>query len=53
MLSRTLNKLVRLNKQVPQRTMASAATLNDPPKRVIVTGGGGQIAYSIAVRIAA
>jgi len=51
MLSKTLNQL-RTVTPVAQRTMASAATLNDDPKRVLVSGAAGQIAYSIVYRIA-
>lgn len=51
MLSKTLNQL-RTVTPVAQRTMASAATLDDPPKRVLVSGAAGQIAYSIVYRIA-
>jgi malate dehydrogenase len=32
--------------------MASAATLDDAPKRVLISGAAGQIAYSIVFRIA-
>jgi len=51
MLSKTLTQL-RTVTPVAQRTMASAATLNDPPKHVLVSGAAGQIAYSIVYRIA-
>ena len=52
MLSRNLNKLTRVN-QVATRSMASAAsTGDDQPKRVLVSGAAGQIAYSIVYRIA-
>ena len=51
MLSKTLNQL-RTFTPVTQRTMASAATLDDPPKRVLISGAAGQIAYSIVFRIA-
>merc|ERR1712110_397974 len=50
MLSRNLNKLNRFN-QVAQRSMASSAA-SDDPKRVLVSGAAGQIAYSIVFRIA-
>ena len=53
MLSRTLNKLTRANQMVAQRSMASAAAAgDDQPKRVLVSGAAGQIAYSIVFRIA-
>jgi malate dehydrogenase len=32
--------------------MASAASMNDPPKRVLVSGAAGQIAYATVFRIA-
>ena len=51
MLSKTLTQL-RTVTPVAQRTMASAATLNDDPKHVLVSGAAGQIAYSIVYRIA-
>jgi hypothetical protein len=51
MLSRSVNKLARFNK-VTQRSMASSATLDDEPKRVLISGAAGQIAYSIVFRIA-
>jgi len=51
MLSRTLNKATRFN-QVAQRSMASASSSDDQPKRVLVSGAAGQIAYSIVYRIA-
>ena len=50
MLSRNLNKLNRFN-QVAQRSMASSAA-SDDPKRVLISGAAGQIAYSIVFRIA-
>ena len=52
MLSRNLNKLTRFN-QIAQRSMASSATASDAePKRVLISGAAGQIAYSIVYRIA-
>lgn len=52
MLSRSFNKLTRFN-QVAQRSFASAAaTSDDQPKRVLISGAAGQIAYSIVFRIA-
>merc|ERR1712110_185789 len=50
MLSRNLNKLNRFN-QVAQRSMASSSG-DDQPKRVLISGAAGQIAYSIVFRIA-
>ena len=55
MLSRSFNKLTRVNQisQVAQRSMASSSAISDaPPKRVLVSGAAGQIAYSIVFRIA-
>ena len=54
MLSRSFNKLTRFSQfnQVAQRSMASAAPSDAPPKRVLVSGAAGQIAYSIVFRIA-
>ena len=57
MLSRSFNKLTRVNQisKVAQRSMAAphAAVPSDaPPKRVLVSGAAGQIAYSIVFRIA-
>lgn len=51
MLSRNLAKLTRFN-PVATRSMASAAASDDQPKRVLVSGAAGQIAYSIVFRIA-
>ena len=51
MLSKTLNQF-RTIAPATQRTMASAATLDDAPKRVLISGAAGQIAYSIVFRIA-
>ena len=52
MLSRTFNKLSTFNK-VAQRSMATAAASgDDQPKRVLISGAAGQIAYSIVYRIA-
>jgi len=51
MLSKSFNKLTRFN-QVAQRSMASTASLDDQPKRVLISGAAGQIAYSIVFRIA-
>ena len=52
MLSRSFNKLTRVN-QVAQRSMASAAaSRDDQPKHVLISGAAGQIAYSIVFRIA-
>merc|ERR1719203_709452 len=53
MLSRSLNKLTRANQMVAQRSMATAAASgDDQPKRVLISGAAGQIAYSIVYRIA-
>ena len=57
MLSRSFNKLTRVNQisKVAQRSMAAphaAAPSDAPPKRVLVSGAAGQIAYSIVFRIA-
>jgi hypothetical protein len=49
MLSKTLAHL-RTITPITQRAMASST--NAPPKRVVVTGAAGQIAYSILFRIA-
>jgi hypothetical protein len=46
-LSRTAKRMTPL----AQRSMASPS-LNDDPKRVLVSGAAGQIAYSILFRIA-
>ena len=50
MLSRTLRQVNRIT-PVTQRAMATP-TLDDDPKRVLVSGAAGQIAYSIVYRIA-
>ena len=50
-----LNKFARSLKTVSpvaQRSMASASAPSDEPKRVLVSGAAGQIAYSIVYRIA-
>ena len=55
MLSRSINQLTRVNQisKVATRSMASAAaTTDDPPMRVLISGAAGQIAYSIVFRIA-
>ena len=55
MLSRSFNKLNRVNRlsQVASRPMSSAAAGDsDQPKRVLISGAAGQIAYSIVFRIA-
>jgi hypothetical protein len=47
------NKSVRTMAPLAQRSMAShQPSLNDEPKRVLVSGAAGQIAYSILFRIA-
>lgn len=51
MLSRSLNKLTRVN-QVATRSFAAASSSDDQPKRVLVSGAAGQIAYSIVYRLA-
>jgi len=51
MLSRSFNKLNRIN-HVATRSMATAAASDDQPKRVLISGAAGQIAYSIVFRIA-
>jgi len=52
MLSRSFNKLNRVN-MVAGRSMATAAAgESDQPKRVLISGAAGQIAYSIVFRIA-
>ena len=45
------NKLNRKITPLAVRSMA-APSLNDEPKRVLVSGAAGQIAYSIVFRIA-
>ena len=50
MLSRSFNRLNRVN-HVTARTMSTAAG-DSEPKRVLVSGAAGQIAYSIVYRIA-
>ena len=53
MLSRSFNKINRVAAPVATRSMASAAAGNgDEPKRVLISGAAGQIAYSIVFRIA-
>ena len=57
MLSRSLNQLNKLNRiySIAQRSVASyssASRLDDAPKRVLISGAAGQIAYSIVFRIA-
>lgn len=49
-LQNSLSKVTRVS-QVAARSMASGS-LNDEPKRVLVSGAAGQIAYSIVYRIA-
>ena len=50
--SKTCNKLAKFN-NVAQRSMATAAAGgSDQPKRVLVSGAAGNIAYSIVYRIA-
>ena len=51
MLSRSFNKLTRVN-QVATRSFAAASSMDDQPKRVLVSGAAGQIAYSIVYRLA-
>lgn len=46
-----LNNAVRRMTPLATRSMA-APSLNDEPKRVLVSGAAGQIAYSIVFRIA-
>jgi len=50
MLSRSFKSLNRVN-QVAARSMSSAAN-DSEPKRVLISGAAGQIAYSIVFRIA-
>jgi hypothetical protein len=51
-----LQNFAKLNRRVtPLATRSMAVhqpTLNDEPKRVLVSGAAGQIAYSIVFRIA-
>ena len=55
MLSRTLNRAALRNSQrmtpLATRSMATPS-LEDEPKRVLISGAAGQIAYSIVYRIA-
>ena len=51
MLSRSLNRANRV-RHVATRSMSFAAPSDAPPKRVLVSGAAGQIAYSIVYRIA-
>ena len=49
--------LSKVFQQLERRTLSSVATrsmasLNDAPKRVVVTGAAGQIAYATLFRIA-
>jgi hypothetical protein len=46
-----LNKINRRFMPLAVRSMA-APSLNDEPKRVLVSGAAGQIAYSVVFRIA-
>ena len=53
MLSRSFKQLAKANQAVATRSMATAAaTGDDQPKRVLISGAAGQIAYSIVFRIA-
>merc|ERR1719230_594762 len=54
MLSKAIKNVNQLQRLAPtsQRAMSTGPTLNDPPKRVLVSGAAGQIAYSIVFRIA-
>jgi len=54
MLSKAVRNLNQTAKLAPatQRAMSSGPSLNDPPKRVLISGAAGQIAYSIVYRIA-
>ena len=51
MLSRSFKSLNRVN-QVAARSMSSATASDSEPKRVLISGAAGQIAYSIVFRIA-
>jgi hypothetical protein len=54
MLTKALTN-VRTMTAISSRSMASGKynpSLNDAPKRVLVSGAAGQIAYSIVFRIA-
>ena len=53
MLSKAFRQINKVNGLTPavQRAM-SGPSLNDDPKRVLISGAAGQIAYSIVFRIA-
>ena len=53
MLSNAFRQVNKVNRMAPaaQRAM-SGPSLNDDPKRVLISGAAGQIAYSIVYRIA-
>lgn len=52
MLSKTLRTFKNPGFLAAATSSRSFASLNDPPKRVAVTGAAGNIAYSILYRIA-
>jgi len=52
MLSKIANKFNRVTPLASRAMSVPTPTLNDEPKRVLVSGAAGQIAYSIVFRIA-
>jgi hypothetical protein len=53
MLSKTLRSCIKVRPSILGMTShKSFASLNDPPKRVAVTGAAGNISYSVLFRIA-
>jgi len=52
MLSRSFTKLNRASMVASRPMSTAAASESDQPKRVLISGAAGQIAYSIVFRIA-
>ena len=52
MLSKTLRQAMQRPSLLGLASQKNFGSLNDPPKRVAITGAAGNIAYSVLFRIA-